>query len=442
MEKKKSFFSRNQSLTVAISVLASVVAVAGFVYATTIGTNISVDGTLTATGASTLTGNVSAGGTLSVTGASTLSTTTVQGSFNTGAITATGTAASSFNSMVVNGTLGVTGVSTLTGGLTSLSVTGASTLSTTTVQGSFNTGAITATGTAASVFNNLTVLGTCTSCSNAFAYLFTPTTNLGLVMSATSTNIFTTGSAGYYASGASLFSTTTAQGSFNTGAFTATTTGFIGTTLTVGGTITANTAASTFSTTTVQGYFNTGIITATSSITTNNLTVNGTCTGCSTVVYPFTPTSNLGQTMSATSSSLYTTASAGFYASGVSSFASTTSTTLNVGTVTATGTVASSFNNIVVNASSTHTGITNLSGTLIAGGGAGVSSSTPAKALGVAGDAYISNSGTTTLYIKTAGAGASGAGSCIEMLDGNGAVNRVFITPGTPTLVVQVGTCK
>lgn len=52
----------------------------------------------------------------------------------------------------------------------------------------------------------------------------------------------------------------------------------IGTTATT--TISGDNGGSTLGTTTVIGYFNTGILTATSSITTNNLTVNGTCTGC------------------------------------------------------------------------------------------------------------------------------------------------------------------
>lgn len=328
MERKKSFLSRYQSLTAAVSVLASVVAVAGFVYATTIGSAISVDTTLTVTGASTLTGNVSAAGTLAVTGASTFSTTTVQGSFNTGAITAT--------------------------------------------------------GTAASVFNNLTVVGVCTGCSNAFAYPWTPTSNYGLIMTATSTNIFASGSAGFYASSSSMFASTTVQGSFNVGAITAT-----------------GTAASVF----------------------NNLTVGG--------------------TLGVTGVSTFTGGVASLSVTGASTLSTTTvQGSFNTGAVTATGTVASSFNNTITNASSTYIGTTNVSGILVAGNSAGFGTSTPAEAVGIAGDVFISNSGTTTLLIKTAGAGTAGAGSCLEMLAGSGATYRVYINAASNAFVVEAGACK
>src|SRR3990167_7346670 len=58
----------------------------------------------------------------------------------------------------------------------------------------------------------------------AFSYLFTSTDHFGLIMSATSTNLFTSGSAGFYASGTSIFSTTTIQGTANAGNFIATST--------------------------------------------------------------------------------------------------------------------------------------------------------------------------------------------------------------------------
>ena len=58
----------------------------------------------------------------------------------------------------------------------------------------------------------------------AFSYLFTSTDHFGLIMSATSTNLFTSGSAGFYASGTSIFSTTTIQGTANARNFIATST--------------------------------------------------------------------------------------------------------------------------------------------------------------------------------------------------------------------------
>ncbi|MBU6415164.1 hypothetical protein KGQ34_02905 [Patescibacteria group bacterium] len=84
--EKKHFFNRHQSLTTAISVLASVAAVAGFVYgATTIGTNISVDGTLTVTGLSTMNGQFQASSTALLGGAVTAYGTVLVPSLTVGA---------------------------------------------------------------------------------------------------------------------------------------------------------------------------------------------------------------------------------------------------------------------------------------------------------------------------------------------------------------------
>lgn len=80
---------KNINVFIATLVLGVTLAVSASVWATTVGTNLSVSGT------STLTGNVTASGTLSVTGASTL----------TGAAT-------------LSSTLAVTGATTLTGALT------------------------------------------------------------------------------------------------------------------------------------------------------------------------------------------------------------------------------------------------------------------------------------------------------------------------------------
>src|SRR3990167_7656709 len=54
------------------------------------------------------------------------------------------------------------------------------------------------------------------------AYPFTPTSHFGSILSATSTSIFATGSAGFYASSTSILSTTTVQGALNIGTLTAT----------------------------------------------------------------------------------------------------------------------------------------------------------------------------------------------------------------------------
>lgn len=66
----QKMLGRNPYIATTVSVLASVLAVSGIVYAaTTIGTNVTVDGTLTQTGAATFSGAVNASSTLLVTGA-------------------------------------------------------------------------------------------------------------------------------------------------------------------------------------------------------------------------------------------------------------------------------------------------------------------------------------------------------------------------------------
>src|SRR3990167_5414163 len=54
------------------------------------------------------------------------------------------------------------------------------------------------------------------------SYPFTPTSHFGSTISATSTSLFATGLAGFYASSTSIFSTTTVQGALNIGTLTAT----------------------------------------------------------------------------------------------------------------------------------------------------------------------------------------------------------------------------
>src|SRR3990167_3992810 len=81
-------------------------------------------------------------------------------------------------------------------------------------------------------------------------------------------------------------------------------------------------------------------------IYTYGLTVsNGTATttlnagdSLATFAYPFTPTTHLGSTRSATTSDLFTNG-AGFYSSGASVLGTTSITVLNIGTAVATGTL-------------------------------------------------------------------------------------------------------
>lgn len=117
----------------------------------------------------------------------------------------------------------------ISGTSTSLFTTGgfyassSSRLSSTTIQGDLNVGRIVATGTSASLFNSITVSGTCTGCGGGgVAYSFTPTNHFGNIISATTTSLFASGLAGFYASSTSYLSTTTISGTLNLGTLTAT----------------------------------------------------------------------------------------------------------------------------------------------------------------------------------------------------------------------------
>jgi len=107
------FINKKESIAITLAGLASVLLVAGIVYSSTIGTNISTGGTLTATGATSL------GNTLGVTGLSTLAgfistaSSSVAANFNVaGPLSASST-------LTVNGASTLTGLSTLTGGFVS-----------------------------------------------------------------------------------------------------------------------------------------------------------------------------------------------------------------------------------------------------------------------------------------------------------------------------------
>ena len=98
------------------------------------------------------------------------------------------------------------------------------------ILGELNIGTLTA--TSGTSYLNALSLGTALADANiasankwnSYSFPFIPTDHFGLTMSATSTNLFTSGSAGFYASGTSIFSTTTIQGTANAGNFIATST--------------------------------------------------------------------------------------------------------------------------------------------------------------------------------------------------------------------------
>lgn len=272
-----------------------------------------------------------------------LSTTTVLGALNIGTLTAT-SGTSYLNALSLGTALtvpnGGTGNTTFSAGqLLYGSAAGAlATVATGTVSG---TNGITVTASRAAIGGALAIDCTVASASNAGClsttdwtsfnskalYPFTPTVNLGLTMSATSTNIECLG-CGFYASSTSILSTTTVRGALNTGTLTATSgTSYINA-LSLG-TKLANTELAN-SSITISG---SGGITATNC---GPVSLGGTCTLTGSGGYPFTPTVNLALTMSATTSNIECLG-CGFYASSTSILSTTTVRgSLNVGTLTAT----------------------------------------------------------------------------------------------------------
>lgn len=119
MKNVQRFVRGNPYVSTTLSVLASVLAVSGIVYAaTTIGTNVSVDGTLTVTGASTFTGAATFSGGTTNTGL----TSFAQASSTLFSVPGTayfgGSATSTFDSsgnLSVAGTLTQTGAATFNG---------------------------------------------------------------------------------------------------------------------------------------------------------------------------------------------------------------------------------------------------------------------------------------------------------------------------------------
>lgn len=71
-------------------------------------------------------------------------------------------------------------------------------------------------------------------------------------------------------------------------------------------------------------------------------------------------------------------------------------------------------------------------------GNVGIGTTSPTKLLSVVGDTYIAGTGTTTLNLKTT---TASKGTCIEMFDSGGAVNRLYVNPDH-TLKIEAGTCK
>jgi len=248
-------------------------------------------------------------------------------------------------------------------------------------------------------FNVVTAAGlfTCGTPSGTGAPDFTWSTNFNAIMAGTSSSLWTTGTAGLFASGTSAFS-----------AFTFTN------------------ATGTNATTTVL---------STSIASTTNLWVSsaGGTAGCATFgtdgkisntgsacggggSFPFTPSTNFNSTMSATSSSIWTTGTAGFYASGTSAF---TNFTFSQATGTVISTTLASTTNLVVSSAGGTAGCATFSvnGTLsnagVACGGSGSYPFTPSTNFnvltsatsgvmwfqnGLYASSTITSVGTTTIY--------------------------------------------
>ena len=89
--------------------------------------------------------------------------------------------------------------------------------------GTVATGTLSATGLLTVTASRYVIGGNAViSCDTCSVYPFVPTSHFGLTMSATSSNLFTTGVAGFYASGTSIFASTSVLGALNIGTLTAT----------------------------------------------------------------------------------------------------------------------------------------------------------------------------------------------------------------------------
>lgn len=75
-------------------------------------------------------------------------------------------------------------------------------------------------------------------------------------------------------------------------------------------------------------------------------------------------------------------------------------------------------------------------------GRVGISSTTPSKVLGVAGDAMFISAATTTITISSTG--GAGSGSCLQMENGNSAntMYRVYVNGAGTGLTIEAGACQ
>lgn len=370
--EKKHFFNRHQSLTAAISVLASVVAVAGFVYgATTIGTNISVDGTLTVTGLSTMNGQFQASSTALLGGAVTAYGTVLMPSLTVGASAAS-------NSL--DGTILFASRATDPTGVTQGTVYYNSTSK---VLKLFDGTNWFTTGTTTS---GISLSGARLQLADLTTQFLTvgTTTQQGLSMltvEATSTTAIPLSLVARTSQTADLFDI------FDSGSNKL----FF---ITSSGKLSASNNASTTILSTTGNFMVNGF--ATTTATNGNIATQGTLT-----------------------------------VSGVSTHTGLAS--FNGGAST---TVFSTSDNFMVNGFATTTGTSGNIATQGTVSVAGTTTPAKASKLGVSGDVYISGSGTTTLSVKTTGAATAGNGTCFEVRDSAGISRALYISSGTSAWVI------
>ena len=113
MNHKIRVFIRTNSFFAVALILGVVLAVAGSVWATSIGNNVSVSGTLGATGATTLSSTLTASGLITASGGISMGAQALSGT--TGIIDYTNFDVDASGNTTVGGTLGVTGATTFTG---------------------------------------------------------------------------------------------------------------------------------------------------------------------------------------------------------------------------------------------------------------------------------------------------------------------------------------
>lgn len=225
----------------------------------------------------------------------------------------------------------------------------------------------------------------------------------------------------------------------------------------VGGAYSAGGSGATF-TTAGKGQFNGDLEIngfATTTATTGHFDTEGGITASSTLAVDGNANFGGGYTAGGGSGATLTTAGKGQFNGDleINGFATTTATTGNLVTQGTLGVATTSSwaklsaemdtsnpSFVVSNQGSTTPAL--IVGGVNQDGRVGIASTTPSKALGVAGDAMFISAATTTITISSTG--GAGSGSCLQMENGNSAntMYRVYVDGAGTGLKVEAGTCQ